>query len=154
MNELGIIGFDEKIEAPDFKLKDLNGQEVRLKDHRGRIVFLNFWATWCLPCREEMPSMEKLYAEFKDRNFSLLAVDLQEDSRKVTTFKEKYRLSFPILLDSDGTVGLTYGARFIPTTYLLDRDGTIIGKVLGARDWSGKLAFAFFNHLLNTSSGP
>lgn len=153
LDDLGILGFDKKIEAPDFELEDLNGRQVKLTDYRGKIVFLNFWAICCLTCREEMASMEKLYSEFKDKEFTVLAVDPQEDFRKVTTFKEKYRLSFPILLDSDGMVGLTYGARFIPTTYLVDRDGTVIGKVLAARDWSNELAFEFFNHLLNTSSG-
>jgi peroxiredoxin len=146
--KLGIVRIDEKLTAPSFRLKDLNGKEVKLEDHRGKIVFLNFWATWCPPCRDEMPSMEKLYTEFKDRDFTILAVDLQEGTRKVRAFKEKFKLNFPILLDSDGRVGSRYVVRSIPTTYLIDREGYIIGAAWGARDWASKEAFELIDHLL------
>jgi peroxiredoxin len=147
---LAIVKIDEKLTAPSFTLKDLNGKEVKLEDHRGKIVFLNFWATWCRPCRTEMPSMEKLYTEFRDRDFIMLAVDLQEGTRKVRAFKEKFKLNFPILLDSDGSVGSEYGVRSIPTTYLIDREGYVIGGALGPRDWASKEAFELFDHLLVT----
>ena len=149
-NDLGIVKIDEKLTAPSFRLKDLNGKEVKLEDYRGKIVFLNFWATWCQPCRTEMPSMEKLYTEFKDRDFTMLAVDLQEGTKKVRTFKEKFKLNFPILLDSDGRVSLRYGVRSIPTTFLIDRAGHVIGGALGARDWASKEAFELIDHLLIT----
>jgi peroxiredoxin len=147
-NDLGIVKFDEKLKAPSFTLRDLNGKEVKLEDHRGKIVFLNFWATWCRPCRTEMPSMEKLYNEFKNRDFIILAVDLQEGTRKVRAFKERFKLNFPILLDSDGSVGSKYGVISIPTTYLIDREGYVIGGALGARDWASKEAFELINQLL------
>ncbi len=152
MEDLGLVTFDEKIEAPDFALKDLNGQEVKLKDHRGKIVFLNFWATWCPPCREEMPSMEELFAEFKTRDFAMFAIDLRENPSEVKAFKEKMDLSFPILLDTDGSVGLEYAVRSIPTTYLVDREGYLIGAALGARNWASPKAFELIDTLLNTSS--
>jgi peroxiredoxin len=148
--DLGIVRIDEKFTAPSFTLKDLNGEEVKLEDHRGKIVFLNFWATWCPPCRDEMPSMEKLYTEFKDRDFTMLAVDLREGTKKVRAFKERFKLNFPILLDYDGRVGLRYGVRSIPTTYLIDREGYVIGGALGARDWASKEAFELINQLLIT----
>jgi peroxiredoxin len=97
-----------------------------------------------------MPSMEKLYTEFKDRDFRMLAVDLREGAKKVRAFKEKFKLNFPILLDSDGSVGSMYGVRSIPTTYLIDRRGNVIGGALGARNWASKEAFEFFDHLLIT----
>ncbi len=147
---LGVVRINEKLAAPSFRLKDLNGKEVKLEDHRGKIVFLNFWATWCLPCRAEMPSMEKLYTQFKDRDFIILAVDLQEGTNKVRALKEKFELHFPILLDSDGRVGLMYGVRSIPTTYLIDREGYVMGGALGARNWARKEAFALIDHLLIT----
>jgi peroxiredoxin len=147
---LMIVKIDEKVTAPSFTLKDLSGKEVKLEDHRGKIVFLNFWATWCPPCRDEMPSMEKLYTEFKDRDFRMLAVDLREGAKKVRAFKKKFKLNFPILLDSDGSVGSMYGVRSIPTTYLIDREGHVIGGALGARDWASKEAFELFDHLLIT----
>lgn len=146
----GFIRFDDKIKAPSFVLKDLGGNEVRLDDFRGKIVFLNFWATWCPPCREEMPSMEKLYREFRERDFTILAIDLREDNRKVKAFKEEFGLTFPILLDSDGAVGLDYRITSIPTTYLVDREGFLIGGALGARDWSRAEAFGLINQLLNS----
>lgn len=154
MDALGIIRFDKKIKAPDFSLKRLNGSEVRLEDLRGKLVFLNFWATWCPPCRAEMPSMEKLYTEFGDRDFVMLAVNLRENAERVATFKRRLELSFPILLDSDGTIGLTYGVRSIPTTYLIDQNGYLIGGALGARDWSGEEAFGLVRHLLEGPPGP
>ena len=115
MEELGIVRFEEKIKTQNFILKRLDGNEVSLKDYRGKIVLLNFWATWCLPCLVEMPSMERLYNEFKDKGFTILAIDMQEDADSVRVFKEKYKLNFPILLDSDGSVGQFYGVRSIPT---------------------------------------
>jgi cytochrome c biogenesis protein CcmG/thiol:disulfide interchange protein DsbE len=148
--DLEIARIDEKLVAPNFTLKDLNGKEVKLEDHRGKIVFLNFWATWCMPCRKEMPSMEKLYTEFKDKDFTILAVDVQEKAEKVRAFKARFKLNFPILLDSDGRVGLRYAGWSIPTTYLIDRGGFLIGAVLGSRNWASKEAFELIDHLLTT----
>ncbi len=149
-NDLGIVKFDEKLKAPSFTLRDLNGKEVKLEDQRGKIVFLNFWATWCPPCRAEMPSMEKLYTQFKDRDFIILAVDLREETKKVRVFQEKFKLNFPILLDSDGRVGLKYEVWSIPTKYLIDREGYVKGGALGARNWASKEAFELIDHLLIT----
>ena len=146
--DLRIARIDEKLTVPTFTLRDLNGKEVRLEDYRGKIVFLNFWATWCLPCRKEMPSMEKLYSEFKDRDFTMLAVDLREEAKKVMAFKERFKLNFPILLDSDGRVGRKYGVWSIPITFLIDREGFLIGVALGARNWASKGAFELIDHLL------
>ena len=148
MEELYIIPFKDKVKAQNFILKNLNGHEVSLNDYRGQIVLINFWATWCLPCRIEMPSMEKLYAEFKNDGFTILAIDLMEDADSVRAFKEKYKLNFPILLDSDGSVAQFYGVISIPTTYLINRDGHIIGSALGARDWADENAFKLINQLL------
>lgn len=154
MEDLGIVEFEDKLKAPDFTLKDLNGQKASLKDFRGKIVFLNFWTTWCPPCRFEMPSMEKLHSKFKNRDFIILAIDLQERAERVRAFKEKMKLNFPILLDNDGIVGLEYGVRVLPSTYLVDRDGYIIGGALGPRDWASKEAFKLIEHLINKSSAP
>jgi peroxiredoxin len=94
--------------------------------------------------------MEKLYTEFKHRDFTILAVDLKEGTRKVRAFKERFKLTFPILLDSDGRVGSEYGVISIPTTYLIDREGYVIGGALGPRDWASKEAFELINQLLIT----
>jgi len=154
MDALGIIEPRERVQAPDFTLKDLNGSKVRLRDYRGKIVFLNFWATWCPPCREEMPSMDKVYNEFRNKDFVMLAINLQENAGRVKAFKERFRLNFPILLDSDGEVGLDYAVRSIPTSYLVDREGYLIGRALGARNWASEEAFKLFDHLLNSAPPP
>jgi thiol-disulfide isomerase/thioredoxin len=149
MESLALVRFDEKIKAQSFALKDLNGNEVHLEDYRGKIIFLNFWATWCLACLAEMPSMEKLYSEFKNKDFIILAVDMQEDSEKVRKFKEKFKLSFPILLDAEGVVVSYYGINAIPATFLIDRAGYLYAAALGARDWASEDAFMLIKHLLD-----
>ena len=150
MEELSIIRFDEKVKAQNFILKNLNGREVSLEDYRGQIILINFWATWCPPCLLEMPSMEKLYAKFKNEGFTILAIDLQEEADNVKVFKEKYKLNFPILLDSDGVVGQFYAVKSIPTTYLVDREGYLIGSALGARNWASEDAFGLIRQLLKS----
>ncbi|UCD78470.1 MAG: TlpA family protein disulfide reductase [Desulfobacterales bacterium] len=148
MEALAIVKFDPKIEAQNFLLPDLNGDKVSLAGQRGKVVFLNFWATWCPPCRYEMPSMEKLYNKFKNNDFTILAVNLGENVKQVKAFKESYKLSFPILLDADSSVGSIYGAMSIPITYLIDRDGYLRGAALGPRDWASEEAFGLIDSLL------
>ena len=149
MESLSLIRFDEKIKAQNFALKDLNGNEVHLEGYRGKVVFLNFWTTWCPACLVEMPSMEKLYREFKNKDFVILAVDMQEDSETVKKFKAKFKLSFPILLDTDGIVASYYGVNAIPVTYFIDRAGYLYAAAMGARDWASEDAFQLIKHLLD-----
>ena len=149
MESLSLVRFDEKVKAQNFALKDLNGNEVHLKDYRGKVIFLNFWATWCLACLVEMPSMEKLYRKFKNKDFIILAVDMQEDLGTVRKFTEKFQLSFPILLDEEGVVASYYGVRGIPASYFIDRTGYLYAAAMGARDWSSEDAFLLIKHLLD-----
>jgi len=122
--------------APNFQLYDLAGRLVTLSNYRGRIVFLNFWATWCGPCRVEMPAMEALYQEFNRRDFEILAVSTDQQGAAVTRpFSEEMGLTFPILHDSDFRVGVAYGARTLPMTFLVNRQGIITHRIFGARDW-------------------
>ncbi|MFQ6066609.1 MAG: TlpA family protein disulfide reductase [bacterium] len=145
---LGVQRITPLVEAPDFTLENLEGSAVSLKDFEGKVVFLNFWATWCGPCREEMPSMEKLWQRFKEKAFVILAVDLREKKEEISSFMKDYGLTFPVLLDSRGEVGSIYAVRAIPTTYLIDSQGRIVGKALGARDWASQDAFDLIEHLL------
>ena len=122
--------------APDFVLWDLSSKPVSLESRRGRVVLLNFWATWCGPCRVEMPAMQRLYEEFNRRGFEILAVSTDAQGAAVTRpFTESLGLTFPILHDSDFQVGLTYGARTLPMTFLVDREGIVRHRIFGARDW-------------------
>ena len=122
--------------APNFQLRDLNGHLITLSDLRGKVVLLNFWATWCGPCRVEMPAMEQLYRMFQRKDFEILAVSTDAQGVAITRpFQQENRLTFPILHDPDYRVGLTYGARSLPMTFLIDRLGIIRHQVFGARDW-------------------
>ena len=149
IESLSLIRIDENIKAQNFALEDLNGNIVHLKDHFGKVIFLNFWTTWCPACLVEMPSMEKLYRGFKNKDFIILAVDMQEDSETVRKFKAKFKLSFPILLDTDGVVASYYGVKAIPATYFIDRMGYLYAAAMGARDWGGEDALLLINHLLD-----
>jgi peroxiredoxin len=136
--------------APDFQLWDLNGNPVTLSGYRGKVVFINFWATWCGPCRVEMPAMEALYREFGRREFEILAVSTDQQGVAVTRpFRDALGLTFPILHDSDFRVGVAYGARTLPMTFLVDRRGIITHRIFGARDWQSPEGRQLIKMLLN-----
>jgi peroxiredoxin len=145
---VGLQPVKEGTKILDFELEDLEGAKRKLSDYKGKVVFLNFWATWCPPCRAEMPSMQALYDRFKDQGLEILAVDLREGPDLVRTFMKEHELDFPVLLDRSGQVGGTYGVRSIPTTYLIDRDGTILAGRIGAQEWDGDEIMRFFERLL------
>jgi peroxiredoxin len=135
--------------APAFRLTDLEGVVHSLAEYQGKVVFLNFWATWCGPCKVEMPAMEALYQAFKSQGLEILAVSVDQQGAAVTRpFKEAMGLSFPILHDSTYQVGLTYGARTLPMTYVIDRNGIIRQRVFGARDWNSPEARTLMSELL------
>ena len=148
---LSIIRFKKEIKAPEFTLKDLNGKDVSLKDFSGKVVFLTFWATWCGPCIIEMPSMEKLYRQFKDDGLIIVAINFQESRKQVKVFMDNFRLTFPALLDQKGEVGGLYGVFSLPTTYLIDPEGRLIGGAIGARDWEKRAAQELIKALLKYS---
>lgn len=128
------IGLSEGMTAPDFTLKTLDGKEAKLSDYRGQPVLLNFWASWCPPCKAEMPHMEEFYKEHKDQPFTILAVNLTNMDKgmdEITSFADDYGLTFPILLDEDGAIGTEYQAHAIPTSYVIDPDGVIAHKITG-----------------------
>jgi peroxiredoxin len=131
----------------DFRLKDVDGRQVSLSDFKGKIVFLNFWTTWCPTCRIEMPSMEKLYQKMKEKNFAMVTINLQETTSKVKKFFKAYKLTFTALLDTTGEVGTAFGIYQIPTTFILDKEGRIIAKAVGPREWDSKDSIALFEHL-------
>jgi len=136
--------------APDFAVPALEGNIQHLSGFRGNIVLLNFWATWCPPCRAEMPSMETLYQAYKDQGLVILAVSSDvQGAAVVQPFMERYRLSFPALLDPRGRVGGMYGVRSIPTSYLLDRQGRVVSREIGARNWANAEARALIASLLS-----
>ena len=142
-SDAGLPVLSRKVQARDFSLPTARSammggsiaRNVSLDEFKGNVVFLNFWATWCPPCRDEMPSMEALYSLFKDRNFEMLAVNVGESAEEVHEFMTTYNLSFPALLDRDGSISRMYGVQAIPMTCIIDKDGNVILRLTGSLDW-------------------
>ncbi len=123
--------------APDFTLKNLAGQEVKLSDLRGKVVLVNFWATWCPPCREEVPSMDRLNRAMAGKPFQMLAISIDEGGKgAVESFFNKAGVTLPTLLDAGQKAGKRYGITGVPETFIVDKKGVILKKVIGPIDWS------------------
>jgi peroxiredoxin len=120
--------------APDFELVDVDGDKHRLSDYRGKPLIINFWATWCPPCREEMPSMNRAWSKVKD-DVSMLAINVGEDEDTIFIFSADYPIDFPVLLDRSGDVIREWPVKGLPTTFVLDREGNIRYMAVGAREW-------------------
>jgi len=134
--------------APDFQLEDTDGKQVTLSDLRGKVVLLNLWATWCPPCKEEMPSMEELNTLMAGRDFIMLAVNVEENGRTVVPeFLENTPYTFPILYDDKGVVQDLYGSVKFPESFIINKDGTIAEKVVGPLDWASPKVIDYFNAL-------
>ena len=143
-------------EAPDFALPLLEGDKtVHLSDFRGKVVFLNFWATWCKPCKEEMPSMEVLYKNFEKDGLVVLAVSIDRVTTKkdIPPFVKGLGLTFPILVDSWGQTDKRYKLMGVPETYVIDRQGILREKVIGPRDWTRLDNLEVITGLLKAGSG-
>ena len=135
--------------APSFKLRNIKGNYESLESYRGEVVVLNFWATWCAPCRIEMPSFEKLYRRYRSEGVTVLAITLDKNSEnKIKSFVDEYGLSFPILLDEKGEVERLYPSMTIPFTYIIDRQGRIVARVDGAKNWESSETFEAIEYLL------
>jgi peroxiredoxin len=142
----------EKKPAPDFLLKDIDGNAVRLHDFKGKVVLLNFWATWCPSCRFEMPSMEALHKDLNSKGLAVLAVALRDSTDDVRSFYNEHSLSFRALLDHDAEASEVYEIWALPTSFVINKHGYVVGKVMGYRDWSSDRSKDFFLHLLKDST--
>lgn len=132
------IGLEKGNLAPDFELTTLDGRKVKLSDYRGKKVILNFWATWCPPCRAEIPDMDKFYSSYKDKDIVILGVNLtkaEQDQTSVKSFIKEYRVTYPIPLDKESLAAEMYQVSAIPTSYIIDPQGTIIQKIVGPMDF-------------------
>ena len=134
--DFGIEQPEYKVSVLDFKGKPVGRNPASLKDYRGKFILINFWATWCGPCKQEMPELETLYNTMKDNGLVVLAVSEGESMTKVKNYLAQNPYSFPVLLDESQTIGSMYKAINIPLTYLVDPKGNIRGRALGARKWS------------------
>lgn len=123
--------------APAFELESLNGGKVSLLDYRGKVVFINFWATWCSTCEVEMPSMEKLYRKYKNHGFEMLTISVDKDQSLIEPFMKKYDLTFPVLLDPKSKVAKKdYKTTGVPETFIVNKEGIIVYKKIGPDDWA------------------
>lgn len=126
--------------APDFKLTTLDGKQMKLSDYKGKKVILNFWATWCPPCKAEIPDLEKFYTSYKDKDVIILGVDLTQSEKSQNTVKEfvkSYGITYSVPLDIEGSVSEMYKVTGIPTSYIIDTQGIIRQKVVGPMDFEG-----------------
>jgi len=140
--------------APEFSLRELNGNVASLSGYRGKMVLLNFWATWCGPCRDEMPSMEQLSRSFGGQGLTVVAINQRENAALVARFMKTHNLNFSTLLDADGRVAASYRVYGIPVSYVIDSDGRAIGMKSGSMDWASPRAVDMFRKLVDeTNSG-
>jgi peroxiredoxin len=148
-DELGLIRPTRPQAAKEFSVPTPDGGTLRLADLRGQVVFLNFWATWCPPCLEEMPSMERLHRRYGEQGLVVLAVSVDvEGARVVVPFLKEHGLTFPVGLDPRMSLAERYGVRALPSTFLVDREGRLAGMALGPRQWDGTAAYALIESLL------
>ena len=134
--------------GPDFELKDLAGKQLTLKELRGKVVFLNFWATWCPPCIEEMPAMERLHQELQKDGLVILAINFQEGPERVQEFFAKHNFTFTALLDRDGKVSELYQAWALPVSVIINKRGELAARAMGSKAWDSQEAHQFFKQLL------
>jgi len=138
----------EKPQYADFRLNDLRGMSTRISDYKGKVVFLNFFATWCPPCRNEMPSMQKLHETMIGKDFVILAVSVDRGGAdKVRDFISGNGYTFKVLHDESGYAAKQYSVTSIPATFIIDKEGTIVSRVIGERDWASPHMIAEFNKL-------
>ena len=127
-----------KVEAPDFTLQDTSGKTHTLSDYRGRPVIINFWTTWCPPCREELPSMNRAWHMIEKEGIALLAINMGEDEDTIFIFSADYPTDFPVLMDRSGEVIEQWPVKGLPTTYVIAPDGRIAYRAIGSREWDAK----------------
>ncbi|HEV8643129.1 MAG TPA: TlpA disulfide reductase family protein [Methylomirabilota bacterium] len=148
IKELDLIRPSRTKTAEDFTAPLLGGKSFRLSQHRGQPVLINFWATWCPPCREEMPSMERLWRQHQDSGFVMLAISLDADPKVVPPFVTEHKFTFQIALDPKLDVANAYGVRALPASFLVDRRGNLAALALGPRTWDNDAAHSLIEGLM------
>lgn len=142
MKELDLIRPSRTKLAEDFTARTPGGGTFRLSEHRGKVVMINFWATWCPPCLEEMPAMERLHRQHKDAGFTLVAVSVDTDPAKVKPFLTSHKLTFPVGLDPRMDIANAYAVRALPSSFIVGRDGNLAALAIGPRHWDSNAAHA------------
>jgi peroxiredoxin len=147
LKKLGFTVLPKPVELGAFSVAALGGASVSLSELRGKIVLLNFWATWCPPCRAEMPALQQLWEKNKDRNFTIMGVSVHEEKATVEGFIADAGYSYPIFVDPNGSLASAFGVRSFPTTYILDKSGRVIAGKIGGAPYDNAESIAFFAEL-------
>ncbi|MCA1949085.1 MAG: TlpA family protein disulfide reductase [Treponema sp.] len=150
LQDTGFTVFPEAQTLPQIKVPGLDGKQIDIKDFAGSWVVLNFWATWCPPCKAEMPSMEEFFKTFKNNKLTIFAISTGEKPDTVKNFIKANPHSFPIGLDSSGQLGAVFASRGIPTTYIVNPEGKVIAGTIGGRDWMDKKTVEAFKTLISS----
>jgi thiol-disulfide isomerase/thioredoxin len=148
----GLSPADPPKTAPPLELIDSEGNPVRLQAHRGKVILINFWATWCPPCIHEMPMMEALYIARKDQAFSIWAINMSESQKDVAHFMAQKGFHFPVMLDLEGTATSSYAVQGLPSTYLIDCAGNLLGHVIGILEWTSDATRDLLDALLSDAA--
>ena len=147
LKKLGFTVFPKPADLEDFSVKALDGSTTKLSSQRGKIVLLNFWATWCPPCQAEMPAIEALWSKSKDKAFTVMGISIGEAPGTVREYIAKKGYGYPVFVDPSGKIGSLFGARSIPTTYIVDKAGKAIAGIVGGAPYDGAEAAALFSEL-------
>jgi peroxiredoxin len=148
LKALNLSGYPSVMQPPDFGGLTADGQKVSLAGLSGRVALLNFWATWCLECRPEMPMFERLHREFSAQGLAVVGINAREGTATIREYAKELGLTFPLILDPKGTINAAYGVVGLPTTFLIGRDGRPVALAVGPREWSSKPARAIIQALL------
>jgi peroxiredoxin len=154
LKALNLSGYPSVMHPPEFSSLTADGQRVSLAGLSGRVVLLNFWATWCLECRSEMPAFERLHREFSAQGLAVVAINAREGTATIREYAKELGLTFPLILDPKGTINAAYGVIGLPTTFLIGRSGGAVALAIGPREWSAKPARALIQALLAEPAAP
>lgn len=139
----------EGLYAPDFTLKDLNGNILKLSELHGSVIFINFWASWCQPCRDEMPSLQALYNNLRGKDkFRMITVLYRDDPERAISYLRENKLDLPLWIDRDGRAAIAYGLTGVPETFIIDKRGLLRKKVIGPAEWTSEAVYSFISELI------
>lgn len=144
LSSLGLLPVNTDLETPSISFTDIDGESFTLDDFSGSVVFMNFWASWCPPCRAEMPSMARLNSELQNLDFEMIAINVGEAESLVTAFVEEYEVDVPVYFDPMGEAAGTFGISALPTTIILDRKGNVRAAISGGLEWDSPEMISMF----------
>lgn len=154
LETLDLSGYSAGTTPPHFRTRAADGRPVSLAGLRGRVILLTFWATWCVPCREEMPAFEHLHRDFAAAGLTVLGINVREETPAVETYAKELGLTFPLVLDPRGEIQVAYGVIGLPTSFLIGRDGRAVARAIGPRDWGTSQTRALIRALLAEPALP